>query len=40
MGLSGFGRGNEHMQEIVWVAVTIAFLQSRLLMWAFWEWVK
>jgi hypothetical protein len=40
MGLSGFGRGNEHMQDILWVAVTISFFAIAIAYVRFCEWVK
>ena len=40
MGLSGLGRGNERMQDILWVAVTIAFFAIAIAYVRFCEWVK
>ena len=40
MGLSGFGRGNEYMQDILWVAVTIAFFAIAIAYVRFCDWVK
>jgi hypothetical protein len=40
MELSGFGGGTEHMQDILWVAVTIAFFAIAIAYVRFCEWVK
>jgi hypothetical protein len=40
MELSGFGRGSEYMQDILWVAVTIAFFAIAIAYVRFCDWVK
>jgi hypothetical protein len=40
MELSGFGGGNKHMQDILWVAVTIAFFMLSIAYVRFCDGVK
>jgi hypothetical protein len=40
MELSGCGRGREYMQDILWVAVTIAFFVISVAYVRFCDWVK